>query len=81
MKSEANHGQVISDYTRWLADRVAREPLFHAEVASLADQSLACHCCDPTTTRGVTASMSSSRPASPAMAYTTCPTASSDASA
>jgi len=44
MKSEADRGRVISDYTRWLADRVAREPRFRAEIVSLANQNLACHC-------------------------------------
>jgi len=44
MKSEADRARVISDYSRWLADRIAREPRFRAEVASLADKNLACHC-------------------------------------
>jgi len=44
MKSEADRARVISDYSRWLADRIARGPRFRAEVASLADQNLACHC-------------------------------------
>jgi hypothetical protein len=44
MKSEADRGRVIADYTRWLADRLSREPRFKAEVASLAGKDLVCHC-------------------------------------
>lgn len=44
MKSEADRDRVISDYSRWLAARIAREPRFRAQVAALADQNLACHC-------------------------------------
>lgn len=44
MKSEADRARVVADYTRWLADRIAREPRFKAEVAGLAGKNLACHC-------------------------------------
>jgi hypothetical protein len=44
MRSEADRGRVVADYTRWLADRLSREPRFRAEVAGLAGKDLVCHC-------------------------------------
>lgn len=44
MKVESDRPRVIAAYTRWLADRIAREPRFKAEVVTLAGRDLACHC-------------------------------------